>query len=356
MPVSHLPQRNLTVGLVALPECSAAVTYGMHEVFACVGTVWESLTGEKTETRRMTPRLVGASLDPMRTAMGATLVADRTFDDALRYDIVIVSDLSLEPNADLHGRWPAAIGWILDQHARGAIVCSVCTGSLLLAEAGLLDSREATSHWSAEMHFRRLFPDVRLKPERVLVPSGPSHDIVTSGGSASWTDLSLYLVARFCGDEEARRIAKIFLFGDRSNGQRPFAAMVRPTQHDDAVIAQCQTWIAQNYERANPVQQVTQRSGLTDRTFKRRFRNATGYAPIDYIQTLRIEEAKQMLETTSDPVDAVAMAVGYEDASSFRRLFKKTVGTTPHEYRKRFQAVAPEAASRTTTEDRRAIS
>ena len=344
LPVSHLPQRNITVGLVAVPESSAAVTYGLHEVFSCVGTVWEALTGEKTGVRPMIPRIVGASREPMRTRMGATLVADRTFDEAFRCDIVIVSDLSLEPDARLHGRWPAAVGWLANQHANGAIVCSVCSGSLMLAVAGLLAQREATTHWSAQTYFRRQFPDIHLKPERVLVPSGRDHDVVTSGGSASWTDLALYLVARFCGDAEARRIAKIFLFGDRSGGQLPFAAMVRPPQHEDAVIAECQTWIAENYDCAKPVQQVTKKSGLTERTFKRRFQNATGYAPIDYIQTLRIEEAKQMLETTSDAVDSIAVSVGYEDPNSFRRLFKKAVATTPHEYRKRFQVIVPGAA------------
>lgn len=338
MPLSRDP-RTLSISLVTVPEVSAAVTYGLHEVFTCVGTAWETITGERTQSRRMLPRIVAADVGPVRTSLGATIFAEHSFRQTRNSDVVIVGDLSLGRDFDPSGRWDAAIGFVLDQHARGAIVCSVCTGALLLAEAGLLEQREATSHWSATQLFRQCYPGVRLQPQRVLVPSGPGHDVVTSGGSASWTDLSLYLISRFCGEGEARRIAKLFLFGDRSEGQLPFAAMVRPKQHEDASIADCQSWIAENYATANPVAEMTKRSRHADRTFKRRFLSATGYTPIDYVQTLRVEEAKQMLETSDQAIDDIAQAVGYEDPNSFRRLFKRTVGVTPQKYRQRFKSV-----------------
>lgn len=342
MPLSRDP-RTLSIGLVTVPEVSAAVVYGLHEVFTCVGTAWETITGERTQSRRMQPRIVGSEVGPVRTALGATIFAEHCFRESRLSDVVIVGDLSLERDFEPAGRWDAAIAWVLDQHARGAIVCSVCTGALLLAEAGLLEQREATSHWSATPLFRQCYPGVRLQPQRVLVPSGPGHDVVTSGGSASWTDLSLYLISRFCGESEARRIAKLFLFGDRSDGQLPFAAMVRPKQHEDASIADCQSWISENYAVANPVAAMTRRSGLTDRTFKRRFLSATGYIPIDYVQTLRVEEAKQMLETADQGIDEIAEAVGYDDPNSFRRLFKRTVGITPQRYRQRFRSMSTPA-------------
>ena len=252
-------------------------------------------------------------------------------------DVIIVSDLFLEPDMNLTGRWPEAVAWLKAQREHGAIICSVCTGSLLLAEAGFLDEREATTHWSACSVFDRYYPEVKLQAQKVLVPSGQDHDVVTSGGSASWTDLALYLISRFCGEDEARRISKLFLFGDRSQGQLPFAAMVRPRQHEDASIAECQSWIAANYDVSNPVAEMARRSGLNDRTFKRRFRASTGYTPIDYVQSLRVEEAKHMLETTDDPIEDVSHQVGYEDSGSFRRLFKRTVGISPQAYRQRYQ-------------------
>lgn len=326
------------MGLLAVPEASAAVIYGLHEVFTCVGTMWQTLTGDVVRSRQMLPRIVGASTDMIRTSLGMPLIPDTSFDDRAQMDVIIVSDLFLDPESSQNDLWPEAIAWLKAQHDHGAIICSVCTGSLMLAQAGLLDGREATTHWSARDVFDRHYPEVRLQAQKVLVPSGPDHDIITSGGSASWTDLSLYLISRFCGEDEARRISKVFLFGDRSQGQLPFAAMVRPRQHQDASIAECQGWIAENYHVSNPVAEMAKRSGLTDRTFKRRFRASTGYTPIDYVQSLRVEEAKQMLETTGMPIDEIAEKVGYEDSGSFRRLFKRTVGASAQRYRQRYQA------------------
>jgi transcriptional regulator GlxA family with amidase domain len=335
MPISKTT-RKLSIGLLAVPESSAAVIYGLHEVFSCVGTVWQMLTGDQVRSREMQPRIIGRSTESMQTTLRVPLVPDGTYADRAVMDVVIVPDLFLEPDPDLSDRWPEAIEWLTAQHRDGATICSVCTGALLLAQGGLLDGREATTHWSACGIFKEQFPNVDLKSERVLVPSGAQHDIITSGGSASWTDLSLYLIARFCGEEEARRIAKIFLFGDRSHGQLPFAAMVRPRQHEDATIAKCQSWIAEHYSLPNPVAEMTTRSGLAERTFKRRFRSTTGYTPIDYVQSLRIEEAKHMLETSQQAIDDVAEQVGYEDSGSFRRLFKRQVGISPHKYRQRY--------------------
>jgi len=332
--------RKLTVGLLAVPESSAAVIYGLHEVFSCVGNIWEKLTGDQVRSREMTPRIVGPTTDLVRTVLGVPLQPDLAFDDMSRMDVVVVPDLFVEANASTKDMWTDATWWLRSQREHGAIICSVCTGSLLLAEAGLLSGREATTHWSAAPILKSGYPNIDLRPERVLVPSGTNHDIVTSGGSASWTDLSLYLIARFCGEDEARRIAKIFLFGDRSNGQLPFAAMARPSQHDDAAISDCQSWIANNYQVPNPVAEMTERSKLTPRTFKRRFRAATGYTPIDYVQSLRIEEAKHMLETGDGGIEGISEQVGYEDGGACRRLFKRQVGVSPSEYRRRFRHVA----------------
>jgi transcriptional regulator GlxA family with amidase domain len=326
----------LSASLVALPEVSAAVLFGLHEVFSSVGTAWEQLTGERVATRCIEPRIVAESRGPFASAFGPPLSPDAVFAEVSRTDLVLVADLALDPAVDPRGQWPAATAWIREQYARGATVCSVCTGSVLLAEAGLLDGLEATSHWSAVPHFERYYPTVRITPEKVLVPAGPEHRIVTGGGSASWTDLALYLIARFCGRDEAVRTAKLFLFGDRSDGQLPFAAMLRLPRHSDAVIEHCQAWIASECQVVTPVARMVERSGLAPRTFKRRFRAATGYTPIEYVQTLRIEEAKHLLESTEVAIDDIGEQVGYQDPASFRRIFKRMTGITPARYRQRF--------------------
>ncbi|MDP3339238.1 GlxA family transcriptional regulator [Frigidibacter sp.] len=339
MPTPFAPTR-ISVCLLAVPEMATGVLNGLYEVFTFVGPGWEILTGWPPGPRRFHPRIVAADRTPFRNVAGLPIMPDLTFAEARRADIVIVGDLAIGRDEETRGRWPAATEWLRQQHAQGALVCSVCTGSLMLAEAGLLDGTEATCHWAAVDQMRSRYPGVQLRPERVLVAAGAGHRLVTAGGMASWTDLALYLIARFCGEEEARRASKLFLFGDRSDGQLPFAARVRPRQHDDAAIAAAQVWIADNYALENPVAGMTQVSGLATRTFVRRFAQATGYAPLDYVQSLRIEEAKQMLETTDAPIDAIAEEVGYTEPAAFRRIFKRATGIAPNQYRQRFQRVA----------------
>ena len=122
-------------------------------------------------------------------------------------------------------------------------------------------------------------------------------------------------------------------------GQQPFAHLARPRHVEDAVIARCQVWIAEHYHEAAPVAAMVRLSGLPERTFKRRFQKATGMSPLEYVHTLRLEEAKQMLESGDEPVEAIANAVGYEDAGFFGRLFKRNVNLTPAQYRRRFGAM-----------------
>lgn len=332
------PTRPLSIGLIALPEGSAAVLYSLQEVFFSVGEAWEMLTGQKVDVRRMTPAIVGPSRRGFRSAIGATVVPDHGFREAPKFDIVIVPDLNLDLG-DVAG-WGSPARFIRQQYDAGATVCSVCTGSALLAEAGILDGVEATTHWSAVPVFEARYPNVVLHPERIVSVSGPGHRIVTGGGSAAWTDLVLYLIARFAGTDEARRIARVFLFGDRSDGQLPFASIARPRQHDDAIVANCQAWVANHYDRRSPVEAMIGRSALPSRTFARRFKKATGYTPIEYVQTLRIEEAKQMLESSDDAIDDIADRVGYDDSRSFRRLFKRLTGISPRRYRQRFRGMA----------------
>ncbi|MDH3669199.1 MAG: helix-turn-helix domain-containing protein, partial [Paracoccaceae bacterium] len=210
----------------------------------------------------------------------------------------------------------------------------------VLAEAGLLDGRESAAHWAYVDLFRRCYPTVKMREDSVLCLSAEDASIVTAGGVSSWQDLALYLIARLCGQQQAIHTAKVFLFAGHEDGQLPFSAMTRAVGTSDAVIAECQSWIAKNYTVENPVHRMAERSGLNSRTFARRFRSATGYQPIDYVQALRVEEAKQMLEMSETGLDEIAVGVGYDDPASFRRLFKKKAGLTPSAYRRKFQGIS----------------
>ncbi|MCP4383848.1 MAG: helix-turn-helix domain-containing protein, partial [Hyphomicrobiales bacterium] len=295
----------VSVCLLALPETTPATLYGVYEVFRSVGVAWTDLTGEPADGPGFDVRIVSPDGRPFNAVMGVPVAPHAAIGDVDRTDVVIATDLAFPTDANLHGRWPDCAAWIKNQFDQGATVCSVCTGTVLLAEAGLLHGIEATTHWAVASFFARHYPEVKLHPERILSLGGPDRRVVTAGGSASWEDLSLYLIARFISEAEAIRISKIFLFGDRTEGQLPYAVMRRPDRNDDAVIAASQGWVADHYSAANPVARMVEQSGLAERTFKRRFKAATGYAPVDYVQTLRIEEAKQMLERSPEATDSV---------------------------------------------------
>lgn len=326
----------LEIAILALPQSTPAALYGLYEVFSSVGRTWEELTGEPSAGRPLSPRIVAKGGTPITSALGFTITPNGRLDAA---DVVIITDVAIPQHEELASLWKEELAWLRERQAAGAIICSVCTGSVVLAEAGLLDGLEATTHWSTVDFMRERYPDVRLSPQKILAPTGPGDQIVTGGGATAWEDMALYLVARLSSSTEAVRIAKIFLLGDHSEGQLPFAGARKAKHHTDAVVADTQTWIADNYHRANPVARMIEQSGLAERTFTRRFNAATGYSPMDYVQTLRIEEAKHLLETTITAVEMIAVETGYEDPNFFRRLFKRKVGITPARYRQRFSAI-----------------
>lgn len=324
------------VALLALPESTPAALYTLYEVFLSVGRTWSELTGEPPAGPPLMPSIVTVDGAPVASPLGLAIQPHSGLFDA---DVVLVADLAFPMDGGPLPDWAPALQWLRARHAAGAMVCSVCSGTALLAEAGLLDGCEATTHWSAVDFLKARYPAIRLAPQKILVATGTGDQIVTAGGATAWEDMALYLVARLSSSTEAVRIAKIFLLGDHAEGQLPFAGARKARRHDDAIIAAVQTWIADNYHAHNPVAGMVRKSGLPERTFVRRFRAATGYAPMEYVLTLRLEEAKHLLETSDLSVETVALEVGYEDSNFFRRLFKRRVGITPARYRQRFAPI-----------------
>lgn len=170
--------------------------------------------------------------------------------------------------------------------------------------------------------------------------SGEAQRIVMAGGGSRWQDLALYLIARFVGLKEAMEVAKVYMLQWHDMGQQPFASLTSFRQTTDATVNKCQQWVAMNYQTHAPVAAMATHSGLPERSFIRRFTKATGMKPLDYVHALRLEEAKQILETTDLSIEAIANEAGYEDASIFfGRLFRRKTGLTPAHYRLRFGAL-----------------
>jgi transcriptional regulator GlxA family with amidase domain len=331
-----MPAKPTRVSIVVFPECDPSIIYGVFDTLWASGRISENLQAPPGDPN-FEPLLVSAGKGPIELITGVKIIPQATIAEVRSTDVVFVPNILVARPTDLRALDRRLLQWIGKMHKRGATVCSACGGSLALAEAGLLDGRQATTHLSYVPLFRDQYPNVTLHPERILVQTGPAHGIVCAGGASSWQDLTLLLIAKYVDTNEAIRMSKFFLYQWHRDGQLPYASMVDNVKHGDAVIERCQQWVAQNYDRAEIVTELVRRSGLPKRSFDRRFRTATGYSPLAYVQALRIEEAKQILETTAVAADAVGRKVGYSDAASFRRLFRRLVGMTPGDYRRKFQ-------------------
>ena len=326
-------RNQIHVSLVVFPECDPSIVYGVFDTLWAAGRYFS----EKEDHPVFVPRIVSSSKQAMELVTGVSIVPQDGIDDIGRTDVVFVPNIMVKSAGDLKALDRKLIDWIKAMHKQGAALYAACGGSLVLAEAGLLAGEAATTHWSYAPLFKQQYPEVTLHADRLIVQSGDGHSMVCSGGASSWQDLALLLVAKFAGTAEAIRLSKLFLYQWHRDGQLPYACMIQNVNHGDATIESAQQWIAQNYDKADVVGGLVRQCGLPKRSFDRRFRTATGYSPLAYIQALRIEEAKQLLETTSIAVEAIGREVGYEDASSFRRLFRRLAGIGPAEYRRKLQ-------------------
>ncbi|MHB9835272.1 GlxA family transcriptional regulator [Paraburkholderia terrae] len=330
---------SVRIAILAMPETSASVVYGMYDMFMSAGRDWGLIVEGAPGVAPFAPQVVSRHGASLVAANHVRITPDATLDACTHADVVCVPELMVAPGEALEGRFAEEIDCLRRCYADGKILATACSGAILLAEAGLLDGHEATTHWAFCDLMTRRYPAVKVRRHRALVASGDGQRLIMAGGGTSWLDLALYLIARLAGVEIAMQTARINLVVWNDVGQQPFARLARTRQVEDAVIARCQAWIAGHYAEASPVAAMVQLSGLPERSFKRRFQQATGMSPLVYVHTLRLEEAKQMLESNQQPIEAIANEVGYEDASFFNRLFRRSVCLTPAQYRRKFGAM-----------------
>ncbi len=327
------------VAVLAFPQSTASTVYGMYDMFKSAGRDWGLIADGVPGPELIRPRVVATHGPTMDIGNDVRIAPDCQLRDCERPDVICIPEVLIPPGTPIEGLFDEEIEWLVNCYRAGTTIATACSGALLLAEAGLLKGQEATTHWAYCDVLAQRYADVDVQAQRALVVSGEGGRLLMAGGGTSWLDLAIFLIARFANVEEAMRVARINLIDWHSIGQQPYACLARTRQVEDAVIAECQTWIALNYETPAPVAAMVARSGVPERSFKRRFEQATGMSPLEYVHTLRLEEAKQMLESGALAIEAIANEIGYEDAGFFSRLFKRQVGLTPAQYRKRFGAL-----------------
>ncbi len=223
--------------------------------------------------------------------------------------------------------------WINRQHRWGATICSACAGAFWLGHAGVLEGRPVTTHWALENEFKRAFPTARLHPEHLLIDD---NDIVTAGGVMAWLDLGIHLIGKLLGPEIVSKTCRQMLIDPTGREQRNYRSFTPFVTHNDTGILAIQRWMAGHVANNLSVAQLADRFAMSQRTLQRRFTHATGRPVSQYVQHLRVEKAKGLLERTSSPVKEICWQVGYNDVSAFSRVFRTITGLSASDYRKRF--------------------
>ncbi|MFD5428163.1 GlxA family transcriptional regulator [Streptomyces sp. NPDC127084] len=324
------PER--TVLIVLFDGVQSLDVTGPLEVFAGAG---------KSPGAPFTYRIRTASLDgaPVRTSSGLTLVPDRTLGDCRPPHTLIVPGGEGTRHSDAR-----LIEW-LGIHAPGAQrLVSVCSGALLLAEAGLLDGHRATTHWSLCETLARDHPGVAVDPDPIFVRDGR---IATSAGVTAGIDLALALVEEDLGRDIALNVARhLVVFLRRPGNQAQFSAQLSAQTARREPLRDVQQWITEHPGGDLSVDALAARARLSPRQFARAFRSETGTTPGRYVDRVRLEHARRLLEDTDDGVEQISRACGYGTAEAMRRAFVKAVGTAPAEYRRRFSAPRTATAPR----------
>jgi transcriptional regulator GlxA family with amidase domain len=228
---------------------------------------------------------------------------------------------------------PELVPWIKRLYDQGAHVASVCTGVFLLAETGLLDGKSATLHWGFTEMFRRRYPQVELRPERMFIDHGR---LYCSAGVNAGMDLSLYLVEKFCGRTAAVESAKTMILDLGRVSQTPYRCYLFSKDHGDPVVLEVQEWIEGHIDRSIDYGRLAESFRMSRRSLERRFKQATGETPLAYLQHLRVEAAKRLLEEGRQTFNEITYRVGYDDIPFFRKLFVRLAGLRPREYQQRF--------------------
>lgn len=326
------------VAVIGFDGALASAITGVIDLFRLAGVTWARINDMPPEPE-FTTRLLTDGGKPCRCINGMTLLADGDWRDYpagdSQADLVIIPTIG-GPIGQVLAANPELVQWLggfRQAASRQVRVASNCTGAFLLAEAGLLDGRQATTHWGFSNQFRQRFPEVDLQPDLLITVDG---HIACAGGGMAWWDLGVYLVERYAGAKVARELAKAFVIDAGRTSQAPYSALQARRYHSDAAILKLQDWLDANYTRPVTLQALAALAGLTERSLIRRFKAATGDTPTGYLQVLRVEAARQRLENSRAAVEEVTRMVGYEDVSSFSRLFRKHTGLAPGVYRARF--------------------
>lgn len=288
-------------------------------------------------------RWAAVSMDgkPVRSSAGFMLPVHGSYSLAHDADILMIPGFNHRTGRDVTNfvaNIPdEEIAWLKARYAEGATLCGICSGTFVLAEADLLDGKVATTSWWLTKVFRRRYPMVHLRPREVVTEDS---NLYCGGSAFSWSHVCLRLISRYMDSAVANACARIMLTTPHAATQAAYLSAEHLTSSRDDAVEQAITWMRDHLAEAVTIADLADRAAMSERTFIRRFREVTGMPPGHYLQKMRIDSAKRLLEQTDLLLEDIVEQIGYADISSFRRLFKKETMLSPKQYRERFRVAA----------------
>ena len=328
----------INVTLVGLYNSMATTIFGPMDILNQAGRLWNRIDNSPP-TPFFDVRIASADGKPIRCTNNVLIQPHCSIGSIDQTDLIVLASATyIEQILQMN---PELVPWIIRQYEQGAHVASICTGAFLLAETGLLDGKSASLHWGFTRMFRQRYPQVTLEPDKMFIDHGR---LYCSAGVNAGMDLSLYLVEKFCGRQAAVTSAKTMILDLGRNLQTPYERFLFSKDHGDPSVIQAQTWIEQHHTQAIDYGQLAEKFRMSRRSLERRFKKATGVTPLMYLQQLRVETAKRLLEEGSRTFSEITYQVGYEDIAFFREVFIRLTGLRPKEYQQRFAgySVKPE--------------
>lgn len=323
----------MKIGIVIYPGCSMWSAMGAMELLERANKI------QAYFTKKLKPRFkidfVASEKQAVATTFPFPVQVQNTIYRSHKFDWLIIPGFDANPDQIMLLSDKLA-QWINDQYQGGTKLASICTGGFILAKAGLLNGKIATTHWLAKDYFQSAFPDVKLCIDKILIDHG---NILMSGGATSFQNLIIYLIEKHMGHGVAVGVSKVYLIDMYKDTQESYMTLFNPKNHGDKEICKAQSYIESNFQNKISLDEVSGVSKLSKRTFIRRFKNATKQTPLNYIQKVKVEKAKQMLESERKTFEEIAFDLAYEDVNAFRKIFVKFTGISPRKYKERFQLI-----------------
>lgn len=320
----------MKVTILGVYNTMATTLFGPMDIFNQAGRLWNRVKNT-TQTPLFDVTIASADGHAIRSVNNITIQPHCSINEVDQTDLIVIAsatyiDRILDKNPEL-------IPWLCRHYENGTHIASICTGVFLLAETGLLDGRSATLHWGFIEPFKKRYPKISLRHDRMYLDHGR---LYCSAGVIAGMDLSLYLVEKFCGRTAAVQSAKTMVLDMGRTRQSPYESFIGPAEHGDTPVLAIQDWIERHPRNPVDYNALAAIAGMSRRSLERRFKKAVGMTPLEYLHRLRVEYAKEELEKGSKTFNEITYAAGYEDISFFRKIFIRQTGLRPREYQNCF--------------------